>query len=239
MKKIVSGVFLVVCTSLVAQQDSTERQPFYGDHVWVRMNFECGMTNIHPDATSQAIFGRNTFDQLLTLGASESISFEPLFKNARLNDGVGQGLFGHDLTFAAHGYIADKKRVTDLSGNYYEYKLKGWEGMTSLVGLDFFANRNIDVLIGVGLSGGVLKLYQTNLADSVERKYINPFFGPMSRAELRVNLGVVTIGGRLMYRYDITNDIWQRRSGGLNGIPGYKFRDTQFMIYVGLRGPFV
>jgi hypothetical protein len=230
MKKIFVAGFLLSSVSLIAQQDSTERQPFYGDHVWVRVNFECGMTNIHPDATAQAIFGHKTFDQLITLGASESISFEPVFKN---------GLFGHDLTLAAHGYITDKQRVTDLAGNRYEYKLQGWEGMTSLIGFDFFANRNIDLLVGVGLSGGVLKLYQTNLTDSVERKYINPFIGPMGRAELRFNFGFVTIGGRLMYRYDITHDIWQRRSDGLNGIPGYKFRDTQFMIYVGLRGPFV
>jgi hypothetical protein len=230
MKEFVCFILLLASSSLYAQQDSTERQPFYGDHVWVRTSFEFGMTNIHPDETSQAIFGHTAFDQLLTLGASQSVSFEPVFKN---------GLFGHDMSFALHGFVGDKKRASDGNGNRFEYKLKGWEGMTSLIGLDFFANRNVDLLVGAGFSGGVLKLYQTNLSDSVERKYINPFLGPMLRTELRVNLGFITIGGRLMYRYDITYDIWQRRSEGLNGIPGYKFRDTQFMIYVGLRGPFV
>lgn len=231
MKNFVAAIFLFASGCLVAQQDSTERQPFYGDHVYVRMSFEAGMTNIEPVAMNQNLFGGGGFTQLMTMGASESMSIEPLNE---------KGYFGFDWTWAMHWYFADKIRRSDASGNQMEYKLDGWEIMMSNAGLDLFANRNFDLIVAPAWYGGTLKLYQTNITDSTgELLYKNPFVGPAARAEFRLNFGPVTFGGRFSYRYDITHGIWQRKSEGLNPIPGYKFRDTQFMIYVGLRSPFV
>jgi hypothetical protein len=230
MRSFFTASIVLISISLSAQQDSTERQPFYGDHVWVRMNFEAGMTNIEPTDLNQSLFGGGGFTQLVTMGASESMSIEPLNE---------KGYFGFDWTWGMHWYFADKIRRSDASGSQTEYKLDGWEFMMSNTGFDFFANKTIDVIVAPAWYGGTLKLYHTHLSDSIEKVYKNPFICPAARAEFRFNFGFVSFGGRFSYRYDITKDIWQRKSEGLNPIPGYRFRDTQFVIYVGLRSPFV
>lgn len=216
---------------LVAQQDSTLNQPLYGDHVSVRFTFDVGITNVRPAALNQHLFGNGGFDQLMTMGLGEGMSIEPLNE---------KGYFGYDATWSFHWYFAEKRNETDVSGDKIEYKLDGWELMTSIWCVDLFANRNFDLLIGGGTYWGNLKLYQTNISDSTAKKvYKNPFVAPMARAELRLNLSIITLGGRFSYRYDITNDIWQRKSDGLNPLPGYRFRDMQFMFFIGFRGPFV
>lgn len=229
MRTFFLSLLICFCSSIDAQ-DTLERQPFYGDHVFVRFTVDAGITNINPVATNRALFGSGGFDQLMTFGVAENMTFEPLFKN---------NLFGHDFTWSLHGYVGEKYR-TSISGKSMQYKLSGWEFMTSSFGMDLFANRSFDFVIAPGLYFGNLKLYQTNLTDSTEQQlYKNPFVAPMARAEVRVNFGMITIGGRFSYRHDITHDIWQRKSEGLNPIPGYRFRGTQFMFYIGIRGPFV
>ena len=231
MRNFCAVSFLFFAISLCAQQDSTERQPYYGDHVFVRFTLEAGITKIDPDITGETLLGQNTFGQLTTVGLAENMSIEPL------ND---KGFFGFDWTWAMHWYVGDKMRRMDFNGKQMDYKLSGWEFMMSNTGLDLFANRRIDVLVAPAWYFGTLKLDQTNITDSLEKKlYKNPFVCPSVRAELRMNFGMFTIGTRFSYRYDITHDIWQRKSEGLNPIPGYKFRDMQFMFYIGIRGPFV
>jgi hypothetical protein len=231
MKFFFSATIILICKVLSAQQDSTERQPFYGDHVYMRFTFDAGITNIRPAAVNEALFNSGGFDQLLTFGATENMTIEPLNE---------KGYFGFDWTWSMHWYVADKLRRSDVYGKQIEHKLDGWEFMMSNTGLDLFAHRNFDVVVAPAWYFGTLKLYQTNITDSLETKlYKNPFVCPAARAEIRLNFGPVTLGGRFSYRYDITHDIWQRKSEGMNPIPGYKFRDTQFMIYIGIRGPFV
>jgi len=229
MKHFITALLLFTSSVLAAQPDST-RQPFYGDHVYTRFTFDVGITRIHPVATNAALFGSGGFEELMAMGVGDNFSIEPLNE---------KGLFGYDWTVSMHWYLADKRRVTDVHGNPYEYKLDGWELMTSSFGIDMFANRNFDLVVGGGCYWGNLKLYQKSFTDSTQKLYKNPFVAPMARAEVRLNFGFITIGGRFSYRYDITNDIWQRKSEGLDPIPGYRFRDIQYMLYIGIRGPFV
>lgn len=76
-------------------------------------------------------------------------------------------------------------------------------------GIDFFmSNKSFDLIGGIGANVGRLVLTR-NSAMSGSLKYTNPFFAPKLILEPRVNIGVLTLGVRAEYMYDITYSGWR------------------------------
>lgn len=112
--------------------------------------------------------------------------------------------------------------------------ITGWELNTSLFGFDFLAPRWIDFTAAPGVSWGSLRMKYSDWNESFY--FRNIFIAPHVRAELRLNLAFITIGARWSYRWDVTGSTW-KNIGNSNNLyfPGYRFREMQYMVYLGYR----
>lgn len=195
------------------------------------------------------------------LGSGNSISsleagyttFRPYALNSYLPQTVTATPFTSLLTF---GYSGAGSSSTKRGGTYdaavalhffmpqenviipdtLKYRVGGWELMTSVFGFDVLKNvRSVDFTVAPGVYWGTMRLRKYNSAGNFKANELfkNPFVAPMIRADLRINLGPVTLGGRWSYRYDITKARW--RKGDSETFPGYRSRELQYMVYIGWR----
>jgi hypothetical protein len=193
-----------------------------------RYMIDVGLTNIRPWALNQALFGPGIrFPEFVTVGLSENFSDEWV--------DIGDETFmGNDATVSLHWFLANEMTAVRADGDAMYYRMKGWELMTSVFAFNLLPNEHVDLVVGYATYWGNLKLRSENKTEGTGRMlYKNPFVAPAIRAELRFNFASLTFGGRFSYRYDITNDIWKRFNDNLEPLPGYRFRDTQFMFYIG------
>lgn len=191
-----------------------------------RVTFDYGFTYVRPWELNKQLFGASGgFTQLWTIGFTEGFAA----------DAYDNSILSYDGAWAFHKFRSSEN-VVSLNNLETHYTLKGWELMTSSYGIDFVPLDAIDFAGGIGAYWGNLKLVRWSEADnSGTTKYTNPFVAPMVRAELRFNFWYFTLGARWSYRYDITDSKWKRKNDGMESLPGYKFRETQFIFFVGFR----
>jgi hypothetical protein len=65
-------------------------------------------------------------------------------------------------------------------------------------------------------------------------RYTNPFVAPGARAEFRLTFGNFYFGGRATYRYDLTHELWKRKSDLMPVLPEYKNSGLAYFGYLGL-----
>lgn len=182
---------------------------------------EFGYTNFRPRGINSMVdSGFGEFSTLTTFGFG-------------FTGDVGTGA-GHDFdgTFALHFYLP--YRIEAFAGYQHIYA-RGWEVMTSLYGFDVLRSVNaVDLVIAPGVYWGELKItHHASFMKYRDDRYDNPFIAPMVRGELRFNISRLSIGERASYRYDITNGKWKRKSDNMTELPAYKFRELQYMFYIG------
>lgn len=191
--------------------------------------FDAGYTNLRPWQLNQSLFGNTAgFYRFTTLGVAEN----------NVEDGIEDGYHpGSDVSLALHWLLAQEIKTMRASDSVQmSYRLRGWELMTSLFAADWIPNEHVDFVTGIGTFWGNLKLQSENITANTGRQlYKNPFVAPMLRAELRFNVWALSFGGRWSYRHDITRDNWKRTDDNMEQLSGYKFREMQFMVYIGLR----
>ena len=179
-----------------------------------------GITNFRPDALNNFLFSTGEkYENMITYGGSV---VETIGANAHST---------FDATTGFHLY-RPQKLLSSYDSSYY--MMRGWELMTSIYGYDVLKNANaVDLVIAPGVYWGSLKLrkYFNSGNPKQYELFKNPFVAPMIRADLRFVLGPVCIGGRVSWRYDITNGRW--RKGSSVSLPGYKARETQYVVFLG------
>jgi hypothetical protein len=189
-----------------------------------RALFMAGFTNFRPYALNDrfGLTGMNEFTQLTTFGVGGTGTMAT--QRAGLSDGEFSVMFYDLLTV---------KSPIDSS----VLKAYGWELMTSLYGYDVLKSvKAVDLVIGPGIYWGSVRLArEVQIAPNVKMRYTNPFIAPMLRLDLRFNFWRFSIGGRISYRYDITRSKWKERDGDLIDLPGYRFREGQYVAYIGFR----
>ncbi|HTF06339.1 MAG TPA: hypothetical protein VK826_20045 [Bacteroidia bacterium] len=183
---------------------------------------EVGYTNFRPwKLNDRVVFGnQDGFYQLVTVGLSGSTH--------TLNQDDDE--FDAALAFHLFQPAYKVEAWTDSSS----LTVRGWELMTSIFGYDVIKNEHIDLILAPGIFWGNLKLKEQQYSEpDRDMLYKNPFVAPMARVDLRFNFWRISVGGRFSYRYDITKGNWKRRNDGMEPLPGYKFREAQFMVYLG------
>jgi len=231
----------IVATSSPAQRNGNEgddeaRHPMVivdglGDELSSRSGIllEFGMTNVRPWQLNGVLMNHNGFRQFITIGFSNNQADE-----AYSDD--DDSYLGSDITWSLHWLLPQEKQSVAANGDQMKYRMKGWELMTSTIALNLIPDERVDFILGVGAFWGNLKLTSENVTENTGRMlYKNPFVAPMFRTELRFNFSFFSVGGRFSYRYDITNNNWKRKETGLSPLPGYQFREMQFIGYVGFR----
>ena len=187
------------------------------------VTFEAGITNFRPFQLNDLAHIPGTgFTELRTYGLG-------LIATAHTNrSGV------YDGALALH--IFEPNRLDSFTSGS-SLKVSGWELMTSMYGFDILrGSRVIDITIAPGVFWGALRLKEEKYQGNEQRMlYKNPFVAPALRGEVRLNLGPITVGGRISYRFDITSSKWKRRDDHLNPLPGYRFREWQYVVYLGWR----
>lgn len=118
------------------------------------------------------------------------------------------------------------------SSDSVSYRMKGWHLMTSSFGKDLIPGRTVALVIAPGVDWGTTKLFRS--AGGKETKYKNPFVSPLVRADLRFVFGKFSIGGRALYRYDITNSIWKRRDDNIPVMAGTRFTGLGLLAFIGI-----
>jgi hypothetical protein len=125
-------------------------------------------------------------------------------------------------------------RPVTVSADSLRYKIGGWELMTSIYGFELLPDVGaVDLVIAPGVFWGSIKMrkYFAGGNDKQFEMFKNPFIAPMIRADLRFQLGPVSVGGRWSFRYDISKASWKKGSSEV--LPGYKAREMQYMLYIG------
>jgi hypothetical protein len=123
------------------------------------------------------------------------------------------------------------QKINTVTSDSLSFKMSGWHNMTSTFGLDLIPSDAIALVVSSGVDWGNVILKRTLLGTST--KYKNPFFAPLAKVDLRFILGKIAIGGRAIYRYDVTNDIWKRKADLLPVLPGTKMRGFAFQFFIG------
>jgi len=183
---------------------------------------EAGYTNFQTSGfnnffSAQGYDGR--FERLITYGIG-----------ATLPGGTAKG-HSYDCQFGLHFYQQNKVGSPMDSTSY---AVNGWELMTSIFGYDVLHNiKAVDLVLGPGIYWGGLKMEVKENAGGAQRICRNGFLAPMARADLRFNIWKISVGGRFSYRYDITNGKWKDQQTESNPLPGYRFREMQYLIYIG------
>ncbi len=199
-----------------------------GDDLTFRVTFEAGITNFHPWQLNALYFNHEGYRELKTYGGAISFSMEPYIEDSEKFPGA-------ELMVAFHVFPNDERYYIAANGEATRYRLKGWELMTNTLALNLVRRDYFDFVTGFGAFYGNLKLDVQNLQQGEGGSYTNPFFAPMFRTDIRFNFWKITIGGRFSYRYDLTKDNWKRKTEGDQAIPGYSFREAQFLLYIGYR----
>lgn len=189
-----------------------------------RTLFIAGYTNFRPYALNDrfGLTGENQFLQLLTYGIGTTSSL------VIQRNGTADGAFSFMLYQPQEAASAADTSVL---------RIRGWELMTSLYGYDLLKSvKAIDFVIAPGVYWGKLKLTRKKVGPAAEPTlYKNPFIAPMLRVDLRFNFWKCCIGGRVSFRYDITNDNWKIPDEDLIDPPGYRFREAQYAVYIGIK----
>lgn len=215
-KTLLSFLFVVAVVSSSNAWDGSS-----GNMLW---KFEAGYTNFRPYALNDYFPHSSTstaFTSFRTFGLTLS---EPL------NLARGGNIDG---AFGLHIFLPQENIIQP---DTLKYRAGGWEFMTSTYGLDALPEvKSVDFVIAPGIYWGTMRLRKYNSTGNFKSNEIfkNPFVAPMIRADLRFMLGPVAIGGRFSYRYDITKSKWKKGSSEV--LPGYKCREIQYMVYIGIR----
>lgn len=209
------------CTSLLVLVSSIVHAQWTGASGNYYCAAESGITNFHAwDLNANGNGNSYRFTQLYTFGLST---------NAPV--GGRNGDFA-DGSLAFHFFLPnDIEWYTDTSS----LKESGWELMTSLFGFDLIPNRRVDFVVGPGVYWGRLKLRNISRYNGppFDYSYKNPFIAPMIRADLRLAFEHIVFGCRASCRYDLTGADWKRETPVAPALPGYRFREMQYMVYLG------
>ncbi len=215
MKHIFLALTFLICISSTAK---SKRWSFASDNdIWT---IEAGYTNFLPYQLNDYFVARgasNTFTPFRTYGIGHTGSL------AIARGGMVDG------GFAFH-YFERQTINVDSS----KLKVGGWELMTSIYGFDLLRKiRAVDFVIAPGVFWGSIKMRKYFAGGNVKQfeMFKNPFIAPMLRAELRFQLGPVSVGGRWSYRYDISKSQWKK--GSSETLPGYQAREMQYIVYLG------
>lgn len=123
------------------------------------------------------------------------------------------------------------QEVTIGSNDSLVLRMHGWHFMTSTFGKDVIPGKMVALVLAPGIDWGTMKINRT--LHNNEAKYKNPFVSPLVRADLRFMFGKFAIGGRAIYRYDITHPIWKRREDGMAVLPGSKMTGLGLQVFIG------
>jgi hypothetical protein len=141
----------------------------------------------------------------------------------------GESLF--DGTMSLEFMPAQK--VTIGNNDSITYKMNGWHLTTSLFGKDVIPGDVVALVLAPGVDWGTMKIARKDAVG--ETKYKNPFVSPLIRADLRFEFGKLSIGGRAMYRYDITHELWKRKNQNMIALQGTKFSGLGLQAFIGFR----
>lgn len=188
-----------------------------------RTMFIAGFTNFRPYALNDrfALTGANELHQLTTFGIGVNAT---LATGRRAHVDAAFNLMLYDL--------AEVQSPLDSS----VLKIWGWELMTSMYGYDVLKKvKWVDLTLGPGAYWGNVKLArEAQIQPNLKMRYKNPFVAPMLRIDLRFNFWRLSVGGRASFHYDITGSKWKERDGDLIDMPGYRFREAQYVVYIGI-----
>lgn len=197
--------------------------PGLNDDVSIHFVGDAGFTNVRPWKLNALLFNHAGFRQLYTVGFTQAFSME------RHVDVENHSMVtGIDVAMAVHWYLSDKHTAHFADGRTVQYRMQGWELMTSWFTFDMIRNEHVDFTAGLGTYWGRLRL------DADDKTYANPFIAPMLRSELRLSFWRISMGARVSYRHDLTKDNWKRKDDNMDPLPGYRFREVQYVFYIGL-----
>ncbi len=188
-----------------------------------RTQFIAGFTNFRPYALNDqfGLTGDNQFSQLITYG----IGGTGTMNINRASD------FDCSFNFLLYN-PTEITSPLDTS----TLQIRGWELMTSIYGYDILKKvKAVDLVVAPGFFFGCVKLKrEVAIQPNLQMRYKNPFGAPMIRIDLRFNYRRVSIGARASYRSDGSSSNWKERDGDLTDMPSYRFREAQYVIYLGI-----
>lgn len=125
-------------------------------------------------------------------------------------DAVKTANSGATGSFDGMGSLSFMLRETRSNGaGSVSYRMRGWQYVSSTFGKDVIPGDAIALVLAPGVVWGNTKLDRK--VGNEETLYTNPVVAPMVRAELRIKLWRIVLGGRAFYRYDLTDAKWKRK----------------------------
>ncbi|MBI3511088.1 MAG: hypothetical protein HY064_10530 [Bacteroidetes bacterium] len=136
-----------------------------------------------------------------------------------------------DGSFAFDLMMPSKVSIGKVQKDSLTFDLKGWNFMSSFFGKDIIPGSIVALVLAPGIDWGTLKMISAvNGNGTLQRNF---FIAPLGRAEMRFVFGPICLGARGCYRYDVTKDSWNLKSGPAFALPGVKNTGTSIEFFVG------
>lgn len=189
MRVVIAITALFIVNNMVAQ------------HTWVSKHnangLSAGVTEVDFSGLNQSLMqqGVQGFDNQIFVAGWDAVKT------------ANTGVLG---SFDAMSSLSFMLRETRSNGTGpISYRMRGWQYITSTFGKDVIPGDAIALVLAPGVVWGNIKLDRK--VGTVETLYTNPVVAPMVRAELRIKLWRIVVGGRAFYRYDLTDAKWKRK----------------------------
>jgi hypothetical protein len=190
MRVVIATIAVMMLNTLSAQ------------HSWVSNHdangLSAGITEVDFSGLNQSLMqqGVQGFDNQIFMAGWDAV------KTANIS--------GTTASFDAMSSLSFMLRETRSNGTGpISYRMRGWQYVTSTFGKDVIPGDAIALVLAPGVVWGNTKLDRK--VGNIETLYTNPVVAPMVRAELRIKLWRLVLGGRAFYRYDLTDAKWKRK----------------------------
>ncbi|MGL5890831.1 MAG: hypothetical protein ACRC3B_13140, partial [Bacteroidia bacterium] len=124
----------------------------------------------------------------------------------------------------------------DTSGKTIDFTLRGWNVQWDGSSFDLLKSEKVVFTAGLGFCWGRTRIIRTDATGDTD--YRNPYFNPMVRTELSVNLfDHLALGVRAAYRHDWSKTRWKIKDGNGPELPGTRLSGSMFGAFIAFSIP--
>lgn len=169
----------------------------------------------------------------LTEGFNSNVMYVGLERGRMSHVASGLSAQFNSAGFSAFHYLLPQTITTpaDSSGNTVDFTLRGWNMQWDGSSFDLLKSEKLVFTAGLGFCWGRTRIIRTDASGDTD--YRNPYFNPMVRTELSVNLfDHISFGVRAAYRHDWSKTRWKIKEGNGPELPGTRLSGSMFGAFI-------
>ncbi len=174
------------------------------------------------------------YKYVMTEGFNSNVMYVGLERGRMSHVASGASVEFNSAGFTAFHYLLPQTIKSDTTGT--EFTLSGWNMQWDGSSFDLLKSEKLVFTAGLGFCWGRTRIIKTDIGG--ETDYRNPYFNPMLRTELSVNLfDHLSFGVRAAYRHDWSKTRWKIKDGNGPELPGTRLSGSMFGAFIAFSFP--